>query len=553
MCRLAAIQQLQLDNEKMQSIKYWRVIISLSVCLFCHSYLLISVFPYSGFMAIFLIPRLNREDAGSYAGFLASAFMLGRVLCSYPWGKFADRHGRKIVLCISLGLSTFFSLCFGFVTSFKSAMLIRFFLGLSNGILVTTKTLISELANGNDELEKRGMGIVMGMWGWGFLICPVISGALAEPVRQYPNSTLVKKFYFVLSSYPFLLPNLIGAILCLFSLVFVMYFIDETVANHKQSDDEGNKSLSNFRVKLYSWCNLSSTYLSSYNVVDNCSNTDKTDQSNGQNFDDTIIEKNPIDIEVVQSTTSECTPLIMNSEETQIDDQPAVTMKSLWARKSTRHLLIIQWMVNFRTSCIDEVLPLYCLSEHAGLGLSEVGIGKILSCSGLIFAFLQYFTYSKLTKAYSLHQSMIISIVTMTFIGSFIPVSHLLNKNIPSGRTNSLTFFFLSIILAINRIFGSIFFSSMSITLNKTVPATCRGKMNGLAVLGSSVFKALGPICAGLLFSFCVSSGVFHPVFGSFVVFGLILLYGVEITIISNFYLKNLDNDRRDGEKLVES
>merc|ERR1712157_64504 len=130
---------------------------------------------------------MGREDAGSYAGFLASSFMVGRMLCSYHWGKIADKYGRKIVLCASLGLSAIFSLWFGLTKSFHSALLIRFLLGLSNGILFTTKTLVVEAANGNEELEKKSMGIVMGMWGWGFLICPALSGALAEPVEQYPN------------------------------------------------------------------------------------------------------------------------------------------------------------------------------------------------------------------------------------------------------------------------------------------------------------------------------------------------------------------------------
>ena len=64
--------------------------IALCLCTLTHSYLLISVFPYSGYMAIDLLSSVNEENAGSYAGWIASSFMLGRAISSYAWGKAAD-------------------------------------------------------------------------------------------------------------------------------------------------------------------------------------------------------------------------------------------------------------------------------------------------------------------------------------------------------------------------------------------------------------------------------------------------------------------------------
>lgn len=133
--------------------------VALCLCTLSHSWLLISVFPYSGFMAMALVPGVNKENAGSYAGLLASAFMVGRAATSYAWGKSADIYGRKFVLIASLGLSCLFSLLFGLSPTFGLALLWRFLLGMGNGIIGTTKTTVSEIARGNESLETRGMGL----------------------------------------------------------------------------------------------------------------------------------------------------------------------------------------------------------------------------------------------------------------------------------------------------------------------------------------------------------------------------------------------------------
>lgn len=126
--------------------------IALCSCALSFSYLVISVFPYSGYMAISLIPSANQENAGSYAGLLASAFMMGRALTAYHWGKAADMYGRKTILFASLLSSIVFSILFGLSTSFPLALLWRFMLYVCNSrgwpLLLTYLLFIS--TNGTD-------------------------------------------------------------------------------------------------------------------------------------------------------------------------------------------------------------------------------------------------------------------------------------------------------------------------------------------------------------------------------------------------------------------
>ena len=155
---------------------------AMCLCTFTHSWLLVSVFPYAGFMSIKLVPGTTEENAGYYAGLLSAAFMIGRAVTSYGWGKISDIYGRRIVLFISLILSALFSVLFGMSTSFEIAFLWRFLLGASNGVAGISKTIVSETAKGDDVLETRGMSLSMGMWGWGFLISPALAGYLSDPL-----------------------------------------------------------------------------------------------------------------------------------------------------------------------------------------------------------------------------------------------------------------------------------------------------------------------------------------------------------------------------------
>lgn len=99
---------------------------ALCFCMMAHSYLLISVFPYSGYMAVDLVSSLDVENAGSYAGILASALMIGRATTAYGWGKVADAHGRTTVLCLSLAMASVLSFLFGFSPNYGCALFIRF-------------------------------------------------------------------------------------------------------------------------------------------------------------------------------------------------------------------------------------------------------------------------------------------------------------------------------------------------------------------------------------------------------------------------------------------
>ena len=140
---------------------------ALAAAMLVQSYLLVGVFPYSGFLALHLLPSLTTESAGRVAGLVASSFMAGRALTSFGWGRAADRHGRTFTVRASLLLSAGLSVCFGLAPTLPLALAARFALGLSNGIVLWVKVLVMEMSRGDKREETRTMAIVMGMWGYG--------------------------------------------------------------------------------------------------------------------------------------------------------------------------------------------------------------------------------------------------------------------------------------------------------------------------------------------------------------------------------------------------
>ncbi len=597
--------------------------IALCLCTLTHSWLLISVFPYSGFMAIALIPAANEENAGNYAGLLASSFMLGRTLSSYSWGKVADIYGRVVVLQASLIMSCVFTLLFGLSRTFLLAMLWRFLLGFGNGVIGTAKTVVSELAKGDELLETRGMGLVMGMWGWGFLICPALGGALAEPVRQYPHLRLVQNgwIHSVLTKFPFLLPNVVGSICCLAALVAVSLLVEETL------DSSQRRSARFICSDMIAWlrglCRSCETcvfpwqrrhginnllqrkggyqeVLTGDKVTDDSNSVDESDHGNGNDlthesehsrpgcieisdrdedddedalrvcalkhtesasmlwvsplrlFERPIAKRFP-SIKALRRWSSSTTCSVESTSE--MAKPSTTTLSTLWSKRSTRNHLLVYWIYSFVSIQVDEAFPLFCISQSGGLGLSEDNIGKILSGSGVLFAMLQYFVYATIVNRYGLYPSIRISIFLGAPIVALIPFcilffhqdknDRVVGKN-DDNNGNSLPWsalIFLSVVMAGYRILTNIFFSSITVATNRTVPAAQRASMNGLSMLGGSLSKACGPAFAGFLVAFCLSSGVVPQKIGGALIFVVIAFLGVSVAFVTTFLLKEFDDE----------
>jgi MFS family permease len=458
---------------------------TLCLCSLINSYVTISVFPYAGYMVIDLLPGIaTRENSGMYAGMIASSFMLGRFLTAYQWGRLADHYGRIRSLQAALLLSMICSILFGTSKSLTAALIWRTALGMSNGIISTTKVLATEIANGNETVERRTMGLVIGMRSWAFLISPAIGGFLAEPLAQYPSFADSKWIrgswiYDLLLRYPFFLPNAVGALFCLIGFVSVSCVLEETLPEQARHDPM--KALSEVRDYMRSL------------------RKDSGSESSGKAVD------------------GESSSLLPDDKD---DRQLANTAEpSILSLPFTRQHMIVQWMFGFVTTYVDEAFPLFCMSTLGGLALAESSIGKIMSGAGLIFALFQYASFSWITHRYGLYSSLMIGVILGTVPTLLIPLSLLFVGS-------SAPRWFLSILIGVTKVMQSLYFASMAVAINKTVTSSQRAKMNSLSLVGGSVARGLGPILAGGLVTFSFSSIVFPAEYGSLLIWTVVPCLG---------------------------
>jgi len=420
--------------------------------------------------------------------------------------------------------------------------------GASNGIGGISKTVVTEISQGNEKLETRGMSLTMGMWAWGFLLSPAISGFLSDPIRQYPDLSIWGQenqhtpIYQFLESYPFFLPNLVSVLLCTIDFIAVFFWIPETLpAEDLRSAAKMPKDFSNWLTTLMATC---WTTRRTNNIGVDANRTSVTTSNNGEimSDDSTIIGEDTADTEsesLLSTREIELPPAVQRScgsemlykcfattATTNIQEPPAVASLSyLWSKRDTRNHLIVFWIFSFVAIGIDEAFPLFCISKEGGLGLSESEIGKLLSATGLLFAISQYSVYARIVDRYGIRRSIQVGALLSAPLVTFVPISILFNDTSSSDTDSSLTwasFLYLSLLLGFIRVFGLVFFSSITIATNRTVIASHRGTMNGLSMLGGSVAKALGPIAAGWLVSFGISSGTFAPRVGAAMVFVVI-------------------------------
>jgi hypothetical protein len=240
----------------------------------------------------------------------------------------------------------------------------------------------------------------MGMWGWGFLISPVIAGALAEPVKQYPNASWLQEglLNHFLTRNPFFLPNMVGALLCLVSILFVGLFVTETLpadkcrsAKHIPGDMwaafRGVKSSTEPSTEEEKKPILpppipSGGRRDSYAGIEHEDDVELPSNLLALLEDDIedVIRDSKMynDEQVAMLATATATPRTRTSiahsiaQRTSVAaythrasaisevnlEQPA-TISSLWADKTTREHLIVYWVFSFLMVAVDESFPLF--------------------------------------------------------------------------------------------------------------------------------------------------------------------------------------------------
>jgi MFS transporter, DHA1 family, tetracycline resistance protein len=167
-----------------------------------------------------LLPTLSEHLGirGFWLGLLVASYAIAQLISAPILGNLSDRYGRKPILLISKAGTVIAYVMFAFAGNFPILLLSRLIDGFTGGNITAARAYIGDITS--KENRSRGMAIIGISFGLGFILGPALGGI----------------FYSISGSQT--LPALVGAGLCLFSLILTQLFLDEShrhgqVINHR--------------------------------------------------------------------------------------------------------------------------------------------------------------------------------------------------------------------------------------------------------------------------------------------------------------------------------
>ena len=115
------------------------------------------------------------SDVGFYSGLLVSTFFFTQFLTSLLWATVAEKHGRRIVLFLSLLGGSITCALFGTSTTLKQAVAIRMMQGVFAGAIGVARGCVTVITDPSNE--GRAYAILGFCWGMGGVAGAIVGGA----------------------------------------------------------------------------------------------------------------------------------------------------------------------------------------------------------------------------------------------------------------------------------------------------------------------------------------------------------------------------------------
>ncbi|KAG0575900.1 hypothetical protein KC19_5G038800 [Ceratodon purpureus] len=490
-----------------------------------------SLYPFLYFMVRDFNVAKSEKDIGFYAGYIGSAFMVGRFLTSVHWGMAADKYGRVPVMCIGVISVIVFHTMFGVSTTFWMALISRFLLGSFNGMLGTVKAYAAEVCS--ERHQAISVSIVGTVWGLGLIIGPAMGGYFSQPAIKYPNLFPPGSLF---DRYAYLLPSLLVVAIA-FPTLYITLHLPETLHRHDIEEvdkvevvkDETSVSLpipgnmSRSGSRKYSVCEgmESPALISPFGSMpeDNLQHLERRSQnfervpsrssslrSRRDNEEDHIdacdgykdlpgmdTAKDTQEYQVDSTHVEEENKLVATSEQKLF--RAAKKKKSLFASKPLMASIAVYCLWSLHDMAYTEIFSLWCVSPSAngGLDLTTTDVGQILALSGFTMLLFQLFAFASLVNLMGAVRLSQVAAVLTFFLMAAYPFMTMLH-----GMTLWVV---LNILSVLKNIFGTAIFTSTFILVNNSVTQDQRGAANGLAMSLVSLFKAIGPAGGGSIFA----------------------------------------------------
>ncbi|XP_006832888.2 protein ZINC INDUCED FACILITATOR-LIKE 1 isoform X1 [Amborella trichopoda] len=169
--------------------------------------------------------------------------------------------------------------------------------------------------------------------------------------------------------------------------------------------------------------------------------------------------------------------------------------KSLWRNWPLMSNIIVYCIDALHDMAYTEIFSLWAVSPRrlGGMGFSSADVGEVLAISGFGLLFTQLYIFPKVEK--------ITGPLPLVRYGSFISIPLLASYPAIAKLTGLSLKVTINCASLLKNCFSATIVTAILIMQNNSVPQDQRGAANGLAMTAMSLFKAIGPAGAGVLFS----------------------------------------------------
>ncbi|KAG1733578.1 major facilitator superfamily domain-containing protein [Suillus paluster] len=396
----------------------------------------------------------DETRVGHYVGLMHSLFFATQALTVLHWSRISDHIGRKPVILTGLFGLSISMYCFGLSRTFLGLVLSRALNGALNGNIGVIKSMMVEITDSTNLAQAYAYMPIA--WSSGGTLGPLIGGSLSRPVDRFPNIFGHSQF---LKTYPYFLACAVPATFSALAWVVTFLFLQETVPA---------------RVTLGRLLK-------------------------GKYCEDSTPVKVPVT--PTGSTDSLCTEdtaQCANADSKPLPLRSLLIPKVIIAAGNYAALSLLD--IAFRA-----VQPLFFATplELGGLGLDPPRIGNILAIYGVINGLFQIFFFADLHDRFG---SKTIYSAAMAAAVPMIITLPILNA-VARVQGLSLTVWVIVGLQLVLSMILNLAYSCVFIYIAAASPNHASlGATNGIAQLGVSIVRTIGPASATSIFSLSIKN-----------------------------------------------
>ncbi|KGQ12006.1 putative membrane protein [Beauveria bassiana D1-5] len=434
------------------------------------------------------------NDIATWAGLTAAAFSLAQSVTAVPWGRAADRYGRKPVLIAGLLSTMTCFIIWGLSTSLPMAITVRAIQGGGNGNVGIIRTMVAEMVP-ERELQPRAFSIMPLVWSLGSVVGPAFGGFFAKPSEQYPSLFGGIPFF---TTFPYALPNLLATVFFLISVCSATFFLKETLETKRDHTDWGLLVGQRFK-RAFSRRRIIKPRARTSSFVD-----------------------------------GEATAPLVPSRPLSRGGKargPSATLREIFTYQTVVTLLSYSFLA-FHSVAYDQNITVFLstpveprtpdnyrppLYFNGGFGLDPGTIGTIFIIYGVTSAAVQFILYPALVARFGVLRAFRACSIALPIVYFITPYASLF----PTPRARFLAIVGVMVLKAFCIIVA---FPSTTILLtNSCTSLRILSSLNGFATMFSALCRALGPASAGWVFTQGVDRGY---VVAAYFFLGLVALIG---------------------------